>query len=168
MRRSLRLLLLTGLVALVVTGAGGVGAQTEGGPPRLLEITKVVEGDGPTGGYVVEVTCTFPQGGTPSVTVVTFDTAGPGAPQSEVISLPNDDGVLCTIVETVDQGADSVAYECIDAAPDQTCIDDQTVEIQTVNDFSQSGFTVTNTFPTAEEPPTIGGDVVAATPSFTG
>jgi hypothetical protein len=173
--RVLRLFLVPLAVCglLLLTGSPASG----GAPPRTIEVTKVVEGDGPVGGYVVEINCTQDQGG--SVFTLEFDAAGPGAPETLTVNPPNADQV-CTIEEIEDNGAVSVAYECTDGPPDQICIDDQTVDIEVQTDFSSSSFTVTNTFADAPPPPpadvdpaddapaAVDGGPVAADPGFTG
>jgi hypothetical protein len=174
--RVRRLLLVSlATAALLLLGTGSPAGA--GGASRAIEITKVVEGDGPVGGYVVEVNCTQEQGG--SVFTVEFDAAGPGAPETQIVNPPNDDQI-CTIEEIEDNGAESVAYECFDGPPDQICIDDQTVEIDVQTDFSSSSFTVTNTFadapppppadvdPADDAPPAVDGGPVSADPGFTG
>ncbi len=171
MRRTLVFAVILALAAVGLSLTSGVGAQSEGGAARSLIITKVVDGDGPTGGYVVEVRCTDDNQMSLPVITVTFDAAGPDAPEDAFVPLVNDNQE-CTIQEVETQGADSVTYECVDG--DHECLDDRTVDITTALDFSQSSFTVTNVFEAdvepgpPVEPPSGGGDVVTATPPYTG
>ena len=171
MRRALVFVAALALVGLGQNLTAGVGAQSEGGANRSLIITKVVDGDGPTGGFVVEVRCTDSNNMTLPTITVTFDQAAPGAPEDQFVALENEDQE-CTIVEVDDQGAESVTYECFDG--DHECLDSQTVAITTALDFSQSSFEVTNVFDAAVEPgppvepPDTSGGVVTATPTYTG
>lgn len=173
MRRTLLFAAALGLVVLGLNLPSGVGAQSEGGPPRRIEVTKVVDGEGPTGGYVIQVDCSTDSG--PTSFTLTFDAAGPGVDETQTV-FPADAVGSCTIVEIEDQGADSVIYQCVDGAPDQVCIDDQTVDINPVNNISSSAFVVTNVFDADVEPPVDppvdppsgDGGVVTATPTYTG
>jgi hypothetical protein len=185
MRRTLIVTVLLAVFALVGPASS---AQTEGdGPTDTLNITKVVDGEGPTGGYVIEFSCTNIDrgGGGGSGGALAFDAAGPGAPETQTVQV--DSNSTCTVTETDSNGADSVTYSCefvedvpkspgddLDAAPEGIepgCADDQTV----VFSFPGEGtITVTNAFeadelPDEEEPPVVDDDgVVDATPSFTG
>lgn len=203
MRRSLLASLL--LAASLVAGAALVGpsaaqeaptgsAEGEGGGKvAYLHITKVVDGDGPTGGYVIEYSCVggdreAPEGGIGEGGSLAFDAAGPGHPETQTIELHGPG--ICTVTETDSNGATSTTYECEfvvglgPAAPDGgfdeastegfepgACIDDQSGTITAPLD--EMTVTVTNQFdpevlPDDDEPPAVEPDVVAATPSFTG
>ena len=203
MRRSLLaasfLASLLAVVALVGPSAAQeqpTGTEGEGGGKvAFLNITKVVDGDGPTGGYVIEYSCVASDidapegGGIGSGGSLTFDQAGPDNPETQTIELHGPG--TCTVTETDSNGADGVTYECEFLAnggnagsPDDsfggsaegfqagTCLDEQTVLITAPGDAAT--VTVTNTFdadvlPDDEEPPpAVNPDVVTATPSFTG
>ena len=198
MRRTLlaSLLLVSSLFAGVSlmgpSAAQEAPAEPEGkGEVAFLNITKVVEGDGPTGGYVIEYSCVgdtdeAPEGGgIGGGGSLAFDAAGPGNPETQTIELHGPG--TCTVTETGSNGAVSVAYECEyvpgerPSSPDGAfaeggiqpggCIDDQSGLIVAPND--ELTITVTNTFdpevlPDDEEPPAVNPDVVTATPTFTG
>ena len=200
MRRTLLASLL--LVSSLFAGVSLIGpsaaqeapAEPEGkGEVAFLNITKVVEGDGPTGGYVIEYSCVSsdvdnaPEGGIGSGGSLAFDAAGPGNPETQTIELGGPG--TCTVNETGSNGADSVSYECEFVAGDSprspdgdfaagpegfqvgSCLDDRSGLITAPND--ELTITVTNTFdpevlPDDEEPPAVNPDVVTATPTFTG
>ncbi len=180
MRRILLSLSLLAVLALGLTGAmsPAEGRQDEGKGGPLLDITKVVDGDGPTGGYVIEYTCTWD--GPPVTEALAFDAAGPGAPETQQVDVPNFS--TCTVTETESNGADSVAYSCeffpgSPASPPaegqvEGCNDDQSASFQGTDDAAE--ITVTNTFepevlPDDDEPdPEPQPDVVDALPAFTG
>jgi hypothetical protein len=188
MRRSrLVLTLLAGtlLAAFTMTGAT---SSAQGQEVAFLNITKVVDGDGPTGGYVIEYSCTDEDidrageggGGGGSGGALAFDAAGPGAPETQTIELGGPG--VCTVTETGTNGADSVTYTCeyipggqVGAAdgafapeglPTPGCLDDQSGRIISPND--QLNITVTNAFDADVLPDDVEPDVVAATPAFTG
>ncbi len=174
MRRVLlALLALAPIAALgLITPAGG---QTEGQPQ--FSITKVVDGPGPTGGFVIEYSCVgdIGEGGS-----VPFDAAGPGQPETQSFGVSA--FTICSVTETEDNGAVAVTYSCDytpspqDSPPtegkfDAGCLDDQTVAM--IGNGDAGHITVTNTFeadelPEEEEPPAVDDEVVDATPSFTG
>jgi hypothetical protein len=166
-----RLCLLAALT-LIAALAGSASPASGGGPTYVLEVTKVVEGDGPTGGFDIEVNCVQGQGG--SVFTLDFDAAAPGTPETQVVNPPNA-AQTCTIEEFESNGALTVEYACTDGAPDITCVDDQTIEISGDGNFSSAQFTVTNRFEDLvgpEERPDLPSDAgsgpVAADPGFTG
>jgi hypothetical protein len=198
MRPTRFLTFLAALVAVVATiGAfqPAQGRQTEGddegGKSADLVIVKVVDGDGPTGGYVIEWSCDFQgkgsgEGG--SGGVLNFDAAAPGAPETQIVDV-NGPGI-CTVEEIDSNGADAVAYACEfqpgqppqsgDDGPFATgaegrvgsCVDDRSADYASPLDVGT--ITVTNTFeadvlPDDDEPePEPQADVVAAAPGFTG
>ena len=203
MRRSLLTTSFLASVLALVALIGPSAAQEQptepegdggGGKVAFLNITKVVDGDGPTGGYVIEYSCVSSDlapegGGIGSGGSLTFDEAGPDNPETQTIELHGPG--TCTVTETDSNGADGVTYECEflvngggAGSPDGgfgestegfqagTCLDDQTVLITAPGDSAT--VTVTNTFeadvlPDDEEPPpAVNPDVVTATPSFTG
>jgi hypothetical protein len=189
MRRTFALAFITAalLAAFAWTGPTS-SAQPE--PSSALNITKVVDGDGPTGGYVIEYFCTEENDGAPSEGggsggSLAFDAAGPGSPETQSIEITETS--TCTVTETGTNGADTVTYACdfdqIAAGPAAGgfategdavagCIDDQSGVID--GPFQTLTITVTNTFEPevlpddTEPPPVVNPDVVAATPSFTG
>jgi hypothetical protein len=180
-----------GLALVGPTSAQETPGEGEGDEVAFLNITKVVDGDGPTGGYVIEYFCTeedidmAPEGGGGgSGGALAFDQAGPGAPETQQVILTGPG--VCTVTETDSNGATTVAYACEfeagdrPAAPDGAfgaeglggCIDDQSGRITSPND--ELTITVTNTFeadvdPGNEEPPpAVNPGVVNASPAFTG
>jgi hypothetical protein len=185
--------LFAGVSLIGPSAAQEAPAEPEGkGEVAFLHITKVVEGDGPTGGYVIEYSCVGDdvdmgaEGGIGSGGSLAFDAAGPGTPETQTIELFGPG--TCTVTETDSNGASSVAYEC-DFVPGERpsdspdgafaagpegieiggCLDDQSGLITAPND--ELTITVTNTFETdvlPEEPPAVDPDVVTATPTFTG
>jgi hypothetical protein len=188
-RRTVLVLVLTATAALTGLVASNPASGGEGEEVAFLNITKVVDGDGPTGGYVIEYSCTFddksaPEGGGGTGGSLAFDQAGPGNPETQQIVL-GDPGT-CTVTETDSNGADSVTYECafvggdVDESPDGAfaegreggCIDDQSGQIANVND--ELSITVTNAFEAdvlpddVDPPPAVEPDVVSGSPSFTG
>lgn len=153
------------------------------GSTATLTITKVVDGEGPTGGFVIDYSCEFlagsPGEGAASGSL-NFDAAGPGQPESQVITLPSSFGIECHVEETDANGADATTYACNVTFPNEgggtsRCDDDQTVVyFEQVLDVDGE-ITVTNTFeadvlPDDEDPPppAVDPDVVVATPPFTG
>jgi len=187
MRRTSLLLSLVVAVLLTALGLAGPTSAGEGEEVAFLNITKVVEGDGPTGGFVIEYSCVGDiEGGIGAGGALTFDEAGPGNPETQQVILTGPG--ICTIEETDSNGAETVTYDCafVSGIPDDVdpngafapegrvggCIDDQSGTIAVPND--ELSFTVTNTFGTdvlpddEEPPPAVEPDVVAATPSFTG
>jgi hypothetical protein len=142
-----------GLVALV-NGPAFAGDFYE------VEVTKVVEGDGPVGPYAVNVTCTN-EFGLPSGP---FNLNVSDGESVEVTVNYND---VCTVTETDDLGADAVTYAC-EPTVESTCVNDQTVAIDRSDAGGTGTVTITNTFEpepaTAAPPP----GVVAAQPAFTG
>jgi hypothetical protein len=187
MRRSrLVLTLLAGTLVAAFTLTGPTSsAQIQ--EVAFLNITKVVDGEGPTGGYVIEYFCTDEGidragegGGGGTGGALAFDAAGPGAPETQTIELGGPG--VCTVTETGINGADSVTYSCeyipggVPKSPDSAfapeggllpgCIDDQSGRIIAPND--QLNITVTNAFDADVLPDDVEPDVVAATPAFTG
>jgi hypothetical protein len=174
----------------LASGPASSGVQPEG----QLVITKVVDGAGPTGGYVIDYEC-IPSGGTDAPEgppggsgsgSLNFDAAGPGAPETQAVVL--DGPSVCTVTETNSNGADEVSYTCDfvtgtppasddEALPEgelpQGCLTDQSGGILFEDD--QLTITVTNVFDPEvlpdddePEPPAVAPDVVAGSPSFTG
>jgi hypothetical protein len=184
------LLALTLVVAALFAGlAFSTPASSRQGEGATLTITKVVDGDGPTGGYVIDYDCVANGGkgsGFNGTGSLNFDTAGPGAPESQDVFI--DGPTICTVTETDSNGATTTTYACaFEAGPtpgspdsnfaapegdlDQGCIDDQSGAI--AFPYDHLTITVTNTFepevlPDDDEPPAVNPDVVTATPSFTG
>ncbi len=183
MRRTLLLVPALLAVFALVGPASSAQSQVE---TATLDITKVVDGPGPTGGYVIEYSCvaavpdgnSVPEGFSDVAGVLNFDAAGPGSPETQSVELFGPG--TCTISETDSNGAVSVGYECefssvgTPVSPDSpfaegdqigvgSCLDDQSAQITRPRDVAS--FTVTNTF--VAEPPDV-ADVVAATPPFTG
>ena len=191
-RTTLLVSLITALLLALLAAVSPTSSAQEGkGEVAFLNITKVVEGDGPTGGFVIEYFCTeefdSPEGGGGgSGGALTFDEAGPGSPETQQIVLTGPG--VCTVEETESNGAETVAYACeftsgAVGAPSADgnfsaegrvggCLDDQSGTIAFPND--ELSITVTNTFGTEvipddeEPPPAVEPEVVAATPSFTG
>jgi hypothetical protein len=190
MRRTLIVTVLLAVLALIGPASAAQTADDGGegkGPVASLVITKVVDGEGPTGGFVIDYECVGDVEGDGNASgSLTFDDAGPGAPETQTVDIF--DSSTCTVTETDANGADATTYACTfesappnspSAAADDTegrdpgsCIDDQTVEF---GSFGETGtITVTNTFeadviPDDEEPPpAVDPGVVTATPSFTG
>jgi len=185
------LLALFFVVAAVAAGLGfSAPASSRQGQVGTLTITKVVDGAGPTGGYVIDFDC-VPNGGKggggSASGSSSFGTAGPGVDESQDVVL--DGPSLCTVTETESNGAASVTYACEftpgtpPGSPDsdfategqvgrQGCLDDQSGAIAFPGDHLT--ITVTNAFepdvlPDDEEPPpAVEPDVVTATPTFTG
>ena len=170
------------LLGPATPASGGSGLAT-------LNITKVVEGDGPTGGYLIEYTCDVssaesdPEG--LAGDVLAFDAAAPGSPETQTVIL--DSFAECSVEEIDSNGADSVSYACdhepgaIDASPadeaqtegfDDGCQSDRDVNFSTRG--AEGTITVTNTFVADviddddEQVPDADADVVTATPTFTG
>ena len=188
MRRSL--LAFTLAAAALLGGlAFSSPASSRQGQGATLTIVKVVDGDGPTGGYVIDYDCVANGGkgsGFNGTGSLNFDAAGPGAPESQDVFI--DGPTICTVTETDANGAATTTYECEftpgdpPTSPDsnfadpegefqQGCIDDQSGAIAFPGDHLT--ITVTKTFepdvlPDDEEPPVVNPDVVAASPSFTG
>ncbi len=155
---------------------------------NTVVVEKVVDGPVPPGAvFEVEVTCQgLPNGdaATEGVGVEIFRFDENGDPIG-VNSLSLGQGNVCTVVETVTNGA-SVSYACdtrvVNGIPAGAegpppapvfveCVDSQTVHFYDISG-AEATFTVTNTF---EEPPPpdvapddVAADVVAATPPFTG
>jgi hypothetical protein len=191
-RRTALALALLASTLLVGSALSSPTSSAQGQEVAFLNITKVVDGDGPTGGYVIEFSCVdtggggggAPEGGGGNGGSLAFDAAGPGAPETQQIVLS--DAAICTVTETDSNGADTVTYECsyvpgdLPTSPDGAfaegdgpvggCIDDQSGVIARPDD--ELNITVTNTFDAdvlpEEEPPAVNPDVVAASPSFTG
>jgi hypothetical protein len=173
------------LSVLAAAGSLGLSGPAEGGEgSATLTITKVVQGDGPTGGFVINYDCDSTDGGGGSLT---FDLAGPGLNESQSVQV--DSFSTCTVTEIDSNGADSVSYACTFTPfpPAITegrgaCVDDQTVVFSSSE--SSATITVTNRFdsdvlsddgrPDGSNDPAVGtggvasGGVVAASPAFTG
>ena len=190
MRRTLFALLVVA-AAVAACFAFSAPASSRQGQVATLTIVKVVDGDGPTGGYAIDYDCTpaGKGGGGSASDSAHFDTAGPGVDESQDVVL--DGPSVCTVTETQSNGAASVSYAC-DFTPGQPpgspdsnfaadpegggahgCVDEQTGVILFPGDHLT--ITVTNTFepdvlPDDEEPPppAVEPDVVTATPTFTG
>ena len=187
--RRLRFALLAA-VALVATSLTGSAATAQSEETATLEIVKVVEGDGPVGGYVIEYTCVDAgqgsrpdEGGGGADGSLAFDDAGPGSPETQTVVLTGPG--ICTVTETDSNGAATVTYACAfvpgqrpDNLSDGTftegvgggggCIDDQSATIDSPGDVAT--ITVTNAFDAAviDDDQVPDADVVTATPTFTG
>jgi len=186
MRRTLIATVLLAVLALLGPASSAQTADEGGqGESATLNITKVVDGEGPTGGYVIEFFCDIQDdraegagfGGS-----LAFDAAGPGAPETQVVDVPGPG--ICSVTETDANGADSTTYACEfvpgdvpDSPPFEGtegaggCVDDQSADFASPADVGT--ITVTNTFEAdvideEEEPPAVDDDVVDATPPFTG
>lgn len=169
MRTKLAPVLALALVAGALLAAfGSPAGSQEGGNAYRINVTKVVDGEGPVGPYAFNVTCTNP-----------FSTpAGPfdfvlDDGQTETVGVTFFD--TCTVTETDALGADSTTYAC-EVVADAVCDDEQTVTIDINDSNGEATVTVTNTFEAdviddEEEPPPptdADPDVVTATPPFTG
>lgn len=185
MRRNLLALVLLATPVLLI---GPTSSAQEGeGEVAFLDITKVVDGDGPTGGYVIEYSCVGDDegGGIGTGGSLPFDAAGPDNPETQRVELSGPG--TCTVTETDSNGAGTVTYACaFEPAPQGapgfdgegkgplqgSCLDDQSGQI--VNPQETLTITVTNTFeadvlPDDEDPPpAVDPGVVTATPPFTG
>lgn len=190
----MRVKVLVSIVAVAVAGVGvglhsPAGAGTNGLLQNTLTVVKVVEGPVPAGAvFEVEVDCeplaTSPASEGGSFTTLQFDENGDAIGPDSVDVGPFTE---CTATETVTNGA-AVSYACQVAGPVvksqpegpppplplAECTDDQSVTFYEVVE-AEGTITVTNTF--EEEPPPppavdddddVIGDVVTATPSFTG
>ena len=181
MRRIPFVLALLGLLAPVAL-AGPPSSAAQGQDTATLFITKVVDGDGPTGGYVIAYDCTSIKVGAEGADsgTLSFDAAGPGSPETQAVAILR--AGTCTVSETDGNGAAATAYACEfePGPPPQApgddlgaegfqpgqCVDDQSALITAAGDAAT--FTVTNTFATDVVPPDVDPNVVAATPPFTG
>ncbi|MET0826041.1 MAG: DUF5979 domain-containing protein [Acidimicrobiales bacterium] len=176
-----RILLAIALLAPVALVGPSSSAQTQ--DTATLSITKVVDGDGPTGGYVIAYDCTSiktsAEGGDSGT--LSFDAAGPGSPETQDVAILR--AGTCTVTETDANGAATTSYTCAfePGAPPQgpadddlgaegvgvgSCVDDQSALITAAGDLAT--FTVTNTFEADVDTPDVDPNVVAATPPFTG
>ncbi len=187
MRRTLIATVLLAVLALLGPASSAQTAdEGKGEETATLEIVKVVDGEGPIGGYVIEYTCiedgidVSPAEGGGSGGSLAFDAAGPGSPETQTIVLTN--AATCTVTETDSNGATTVTYACAYVASENPsspsggfateglqeggCLDVQSAYIGAPGDVAT--ITVTNTFD-ADEPPAVDDDdVVDATPAFTG
>jgi hypothetical protein len=98
MRKPLSVVALIGAALLLMPMAPIHAGQ----PSRFIEITKVVDGDGPSGPYTVEVDCDV--NGVTEVDVDDGDT--------EIVAVQNQTSDSCSVTETGDNGADDVGYDC--------------------------------------------------------
>jgi hypothetical protein len=149
------------------SAAGGGG----GAAPYRVNVTKVVEGDGPSGPYAVSIDC-FAGGGGGADFEFTLEDG-----QTETRSI-NYVGA-CTVTEVDDLGAESVVLDCV-AVGDASCVDGQTGTVQFHAEPDADGeatITITNRFGSdtgpddvapPPPPPAAGADAVVTTPRFTG
>src|SRR5262245_2047340 len=108
-----RALLTVSVVALAVLGGLAVSGPASGGEGQqaTLAITKVVNGPGPTGGYVIDYDCVANGGkgsGFSGTGSLNFDTAGPSVDETQTVVI--DGPTICTVTETDSNGADTVTY----------------------------------------------------------
>jgi hypothetical protein len=176
MRKALSGAVLAGLgVAVLALGAAPAGA---GAPPsNTLTIVKQVTGTVPAGTtFTVQVDCVSQLGSSTVIPTVTFDSTGQPTTDNH---FNVGAGHTCTITETEDGGATSVAYQCQyftnDEQPLGQCdpTDHNVVHFGDVIGDSAT-ITVTNTFPTppppttTTTPPSTAPAAVQAAPTFTG
>ena len=149
----------------------------------------MVDGEGPTGGYVIDFSCELENDMSPGEGAfggsLPFDAAGPGAPETQTVDVPTQ--ATCSVNETDANGADTTTYACEfvpgarSDSPDGAaggdtegqqggCLDDQSAQFGSFGDAAT--ITVTNTFDADvlpdDDEPDVDDDVVDATPSFTG
>jgi hypothetical protein len=170
MRRTVRILVVTGLLAALAT-VGSAGPASAGFPTTTLSLTKVVVGQeyAPAGAeWVIDASCI-------AMPAQTFTLGDLGPREFSV-----DPSATCTVTESGTAGAASVAYTC-DVVPPAgglgtvaSCtVSDQGVTIEFEDGpevDSAISVTVTNTYtppPTPASPAPAPG-VVAAQPAFTG
>jgi hypothetical protein len=142
-------------------------------PTRFIEVTKVVDGDGSTGPYEVEISCEVDDG----------DTIEVDDGETIVVPIQNQTGDICSVTETVDNDADDVSYECIEGSVGDeaaSCDEDNVVswpgdftgdaEVIITNTFDPTTTTTTAPSTTTTVRPAAApvAAVVAATPAFTG
>jgi hypothetical protein len=152
------------LSLLAVGPALFASAAHAGGGGGTLTVIKVVDGPVPAGTqFVINVHCTGPGNNTFSTDLTYGESGG-------TQSMTADRSTPCAVAETTDGGAATVAYACeavsLSNTP-TTCASDQSVLFED----GDATVTVTNTFVAEETQPDAdaqAGDVVAATPTFTG
>lgn len=169
-----RRMIAVGCVAALGAVAAGLAVPAGAGEsPHVLNIEKVVVGDLPPGTeFIVHVVCVDDsQNGFLGVDEE-LPFTGPGSESVEVLLSGAELPVTCTVTETDDGGAATVAYACEDDFGASECVDDNVIELF---EPGESTITVTNTFeaepepepaPEPLEPPAAAP--VAGAPRFTG